>query len=107
MKKWKWKWCFSKKGGGARGASREEGRRKRGKDWKEEKRRGVERRKEERRRKRREWLELRRLPPDHGFCVSKYSLLRKTHTVPYKGACSTQRHGVSARAGDPSCLELH
>ena len=53
------------------------------------------------------WLELRRLPPDHGFCVSKYSLLRKNHIVPYKGACSTQRHGVSARAGDPSCLELH
>ena len=32
------------------------------------------------------------------------SLLRKNHTVPYKGACSTQRHGVSARAGDPSIL---
>ena len=42
------------------------------------------------------WLEVRRLPPIMGFaiCVSD-SLLRK-NTVPYKGACSTQRHGGSA-----------
>ena len=45
--------------------------------------------------------------PDHGFCdLRKYSLLRKNHSTLQRGMLHIQRHGVSARAGDPSCLEM-
>ena len=44
-----------------------------------------------------EWLELRRLPPDHGFCVSKYSLLiiieKKPHSTLQRGMLHTAAWG--------------